>query len=139
MRMILEKVRVLLVCAVACALVLAVQAIGWATTACKMPNPNTKFCIALPPGTTGSCGSYSGAGNQLQCEAHFLMKRNLWPDGSVMTKSGTVQQVQAQCYQQTTCLWTAATNTCSANSKPGVPRPGGKIIPGTATCPTDEG
>jgi len=52
---------VLIVCAVAGTMVLGGQIVGWATTACQVPNPSTKYCTTMGSDNVDDCHTWDGS------------------------------------------------------------------------------
>ncbi len=110
----------------------------WATSACKVPNPNTVFCTEVPSGTVESCVAQSGG--ESICGESSVSIIAIFPDGAVDSSSGSTKQVQETCITTKECVWNEDTEVCETE-------PAGqwsitkaaKTTTGTNQCPTSEG
>lgn len=120
-------------CAIASMLVLGNQLVVWATSACQVPNPNTKFC-------TSAQTTYTCSGSESTCTLLYdAFERNQFPDGGAESASGTTKEEAADCWRRKYCVWNDETRKCVSSTTWGGYQSGDKTVVGDNTCPTDEG
>lgn len=116
-------------------LLLGATATVWATSACKVPNPNTKLCAAVPPGTSVTCRGTEGPEG---CNSVQTANINNFPDGNVDSQSGTTAEDLADCMRTAQCYWDDDEEECVAVN-PGPWTAAAKTVVGSQQCPTSEG
>ena len=107
--------RVLILCTIAGTFMLGSQAVSWGTTDCRVPNPSTKYCTEAPPDMVDDCATLNGEPDE--CNRSFLLQRNQFPDGSVTSRRGAVEQVRAECSKKTKCRYQTDGNRCVAGTQ----------------------
>lgn len=109
--------------------------VALATTKCKVPNPNEKFCTTLGV-CVANCHTYDG--NKTGCGTQATKDRKNFPDGGADSSSGTVKEENADCWRTALCIWDADTSKCNPPTSWGNWHQETKTVVGTNPCPTEE-
>lgn len=132
--------RLLAACAVTGGVVLGGQLVGWATSGCQVPNPNTKLCAEVPDDAVSSCDSANP--NEGEGCGVTMYETNNFPDGPDDADSGTTGEEQADCQRSQSCKIDNSVNPArcvvSGNGWSSYSQEA-KTVTGTGTCPTTEG
>ena len=124
---------VLILGVIAGTMILGGQAVSWATSVCHVPNTSTVFCTEAEG--TETCADF---GSESICVLQFdTFERNEFPDGPVLSSSGSTKEEARDCWRRKYCSWNSTNNECVSGSW-GKFQKADRTVVSEVVCPTEE-